>query len=30
MRELIRSPQFQDFLTIPAYARVLDNEIYTA
>ena len=30
MRELIRSPHFQDFLTLPAYARVLDDEIYTA
>jgi malate synthase len=30
MRELIRSPHFQDFLTLPAYARVLDHEIYTA
>ena len=28
MRELIRTPNFQDFLTIPAYARVLDDEIY--
>ncbi|MFC6644328.1 malate synthase A [Granulicella cerasi] len=30
MRELIKTPKFQDFLTTPAYARVLDNEIYTA
>jgi malate synthase len=30
MRELIKSPKFQDFLTLPAYARVLDMEIYTA
>ena len=30
MRELIRTPDFKDFLTIPAYARVLDEEIYTA
>ncbi|MDE1155163.1 MAG: malate synthase A [Acidobacteriaceae bacterium] len=30
MRELIRSPRFQDFLTTPAYARVLDHEVYTA
>lgn len=30
MRELIRAPRFQDFLTVPAYARVLDAEIFTA
>ncbi len=30
IRELIRAPHFQDFLTIPAYARVLDHELYTA
>ena len=30
MRELIKSPKFQDFLTVPAYARMLDREIYTA
>jgi malate synthase len=29
-RELIKAPKFQDFLTVPAYARVLDREIYTA
>jgi malate synthase len=29
-RELIRAPQFQDFLTVPAYARVLDNEVFAA
>jgi malate synthase len=29
-RELIRAPHFQDFLTVPAYARVLDHEVYTA
>jgi malate synthase len=29
-RELIRAPHFQDFLTVPAYARVLATEIYTA
>ena len=29
-RELIRSPKFQDFLTLPAYNRVLATEIYTA
>jgi malate synthase len=27
-RELIKAPKFQDFLTLPAYARVLDQEIY--
>jgi malate synthase len=30
MRELIKAPKFQDFLTIPAYARILDREIFTA
>jgi malate synthase len=30
MRELIKTPKFQDFLTLPAYARVLDYEIYVA
>jgi malate synthase len=30
MRELIKAPHFQDFLTIPAYARVLDHEVYAA
>ena len=30
MRELIRAPKFQNFLTEPAYARVLDREVYTA
>jgi malate synthase len=30
IRELIKAPHFQDFLTIPAYARVLDHEVYTA
>ena len=30
LRELIRAPHFQDFLTVPAYARVLDHEVYTA
>ncbi|HEY4009163.1 MAG TPA: malate synthase A, partial [Acidobacteriaceae bacterium] len=30
MRELIKAPKFQDFLTVPAYARILDREIYTA
>ena len=30
MRELIKAPQFQDFLTVPAYARVLDHEVYSA
>jgi malate synthase len=26
MRELVKAPHFQDFLTVPAYARVLANE----
>ena len=26
MRELVKAPHFQDFLTVPAYARVLDHE----
>jgi malate synthase len=30
MRELIKAPHFQDFLTVPAYARVLDQEVYSA
>ena len=30
MRELIKAPRFQDFLTVPAYARVLDHEIFAA
>ncbi len=30
MRKLIESPTFPDFLTVPAYARILDREIYTA
>jgi malate synthase len=30
MRELIKAPHFQDFLTVPAYARVLDREVYSA
>ncbi len=30
MRELIKTPKFQNFLTEPAYARVLDHEVYTA
>jgi len=29
-RELIKTPKFQDFLTLPAYARVLDHEVYAA
>ena len=28
MRELVKAPHFQDFLTVPAYARVLDHETY--
>jgi malate synthase len=30
MRELIKAPKFQNFLTEPAYARVLDDEVFTA
>ncbi|MDE1161746.1 MAG: malate synthase A [Acidobacteriaceae bacterium] len=30
MREFIKAPKFQDFLTTAAYARVLDTEIYSA
>jgi malate synthase len=30
MRELIKAPRFQNFLTEPAYARVLDHEVFTA
>ena len=30
MRELIKAPKFQNFLTDPAYARVLDHEVYNA
>jgi len=30
IRELIKAPKFQDFLTVPAYARVLDHEVFTA
>lgn len=30
MRELIKAPRFQYFLTVPAYARVLDHEIFVA
>ena len=26
MRELVKAPHFQDFLTVPAYARVLASE----
>jgi malate synthase len=26
MRELIRAPSFVDFLTLPAYERVLESE----
>jgi malate synthase len=29
-RELIKAPHFQDFLTVPAYARVLDHEVFAA
>jgi malate synthase len=30
MKELVRSPRFQDFLTVPAYARVLDHEVFAS
>jgi malate synthase len=30
MRELVKAPHFQDFLTIPAYARVLTNESFAS
>ncbi len=30
MRELVKAPHFQDFLTVPAYARVLATEGLTA
>ncbi len=30
MRELIKTPKFQNFLTEPAYARVLASEVFTA
>jgi malate synthase len=30
MRELIKAPKFQNFLTEPAYARVLAHEVFTA
>jgi malate synthase len=30
MRELIKAPKFQNFLTEPAYARVLDHEVFSA
>ena len=29
-RELSKTPKFQDFLTLPAYSRVLATEVYTA
>jgi malate synthase len=29
MRELVKAPHFQDFLTVPAYARVVANESFT-
>ena len=29
-RELIKTPKFQDFLTLPAYSRVLATEIFVA
>jgi hypothetical protein len=30
MRELVKAPHFQDFLTVPAYARVLGAEVFAA
>jgi malate synthase len=30
MRELVKAPHFQDFLTVPAYARVLDHEVFAS
>jgi malate synthase len=30
MKELVRAPKFQDFLTVPAYARVLDHEVFAS
>jgi malate synthase len=30
MRELVKAPHFQDFLTIPAYARVLASESFSS
>jgi malate synthase len=30
MRELVKAPKFQDFLTVPAYARVLASERFTS
>jgi malate synthase len=30
MRELVKAPKFQDFLTVPAYARVLDHEVFAS
>jgi len=29
MRELVKAPHFQEFLTVPAYARVLASETYS-
>ncbi len=29
-RELIKTPKFKDFLTLPAYSRVVATEVYTA
>jgi len=28
MRELIRAPKFTEFLTVPAYARVVAEEVF--
>jgi hypothetical protein len=30
MRDLIRAPRFIDFLTLPAYERILEEEKVTA
>ena len=30
MRELVKAPHFQDFLTVPAYARVIANESFVS
>jgi len=30
MHDLIAAPRFPDFLTLPAYDRVLEHEVYTA
>ncbi|HTW78723.1 MAG TPA: hypothetical protein VME23_04160, partial [Terracidiphilus sp.] len=30
MRELVRAPRFIEFLTVPAYERVLKEEVFTS